>query len=463
MALHCVESGYPGGLGHLEDAVPAPRSSGPFPINEFSAEILIEIFSLVCADKYSRTTSRVSNALAISHVCQLWRSVSLSCSSLWSTICLGSCLRGGPSLARLVDLYCARSRQSPLDIECNATYRESNLKDAFAALANHSERWRSVDVRPQLIEYFGRVHMPRLESATILDNNSSDRIQNEPLRIFADTPRLARWKCDFGLSKISLPWAQLTELEFMASRAHAGWLAAVVPRMRLLRRLVVHIVVPHPQGTPHVAARSRIVFPSTLRDLSLIGQGDPEFLISSSTFTRLEDLAIRRCRAWSHDAFMRMAERSMLHDTLRAFTLKNVRIGFADLLQVLRLLARLTTLRVCDPSLDEDPSYAPRQLNAGGLLAALTMSSAAVTSELLLPHLEKLSLEGRLAIADEALIDMVSSRPGLRELALQFVGDGHLKCDVPLTKATLDSLASLVGPDRAEERSVGRVSFVRLA
>ena len=113
-----------------------------------------------------------------------------------------------------------------------------------------------------------------------------------------------------------------------------------------------------------------------------------ELLISSSTFTRLEDLAIRRCLAWSHAAFMRMAERSMLHDTLRALTLSNVGIGFADLLQVLRLLARVTTLRVCDPSLDEATNYAPLQLNASGLLAALTMSSAAVTSELLLPHLE---------------------------------------------------------------------------
>ncbi|KDN35011.1 hypothetical protein RSAG8_11954, partial [Rhizoctonia solani AG-8 WAC10335] len=119
------ETQLQGALHSLRVARNSARSIAP--INALPAEILVHIFHLVSG-------SRIRTIKHLTHVCSQWRSVSLSCCSLWTQI--NYCPREDPALQpKLLDqvrTYLFRVGQLPLRISICL----GNFPDKFSVHRN---------------------------------------------------------------------------------------------------------------------------------------------------------------------------------------------------------------------------------------------------------------------------------------------------------------------------------------
>ncbi|TRM56794.1 hypothetical protein BD626DRAFT_587082 [Schizophyllum amplum] len=357
--LHRIESASK--LGDGQAVLSSTSRALSSPITTVYPDVLLYIFSLVCAD--CEITSPHSTPVVLSHVCRHWRRLTLGCPPLWSTIHTGYCpyiegddmrasLDDGsyikderkPSafiarVARTVDMYLARSQPAPLDIECRDLYGSiAEVREAVGAIVDHSERWQHLTISADLLSFVdaARGRMPLLERAAVFDDSVNCVDIPTPFNTFATAPRLTRWACDYELHRVTLPWAQLEEVEFEEiefEEIDAERLARVVPEMVRLRRVVAHMhdAPPPPPTQEGRAQEGRIEWPPSLDSFTLIMKAEPEDYTRPAGFLALCTLpphlralrvepecwdapgeGVRYNIGWDHGVFMRMAARSGL-------------------------------------------------------------------------------------------------------------------------------------------------------
>ncbi|PBK64668.1 hypothetical protein ARMSODRAFT_1087800 [Armillaria solidipes] len=107
------------------------------PIWSLPVEILAEIFILAADDGHcvDNLDTRQSIPRVVSHVCQLWRNVALSTSTLWSTLYFDDTTRrrNDPFPTELLQMYLERSKQSPLSFSVNSSNDVTFVLECFAS------------------------------------------------------------------------------------------------------------------------------------------------------------------------------------------------------------------------------------------------------------------------------------------------------------------------------------------
>ena len=158
------------------------------PVSHLPQEILLKIFSYHCYEEPSPT--HLPTWLSITHVCRLFRSISLNCPSLWNRIVLSS--------SEWTQVMLARAGMVPLEIHAYfPIYRQRIQLQNLCTVLSHLPRIRTLsllgastisrDVMAALIAH----PAPLLESFTH-NTNEEDPSPNFPDNIFqgGQVPRL---------------------------------------------------------------------------------------------------------------------------------------------------------------------------------------------------------------------------------------------------------------------------------
>ncbi|KAF7794538.1 hypothetical protein EIP86_005672 [Pleurotus ostreatoroseus] len=208
---------------------PTTPSRELVPIERLPPEILLQIFSFSVhqEDDEQLGLALVRRPFTLSHVCQQWRSLSLTASDLWTSLVFNS-----PSA---VNIFVARSKERPVDIihVADARIEPSSTAELYRPLVTTRKRWHDV---------FWEGSYERMRSLLLVlnyDKTNFPHLHTLDLRVQArDSPCKPILVQTFGsvrfpqLSRLLLSGISPTELP--PSTAHR------------LRRLHVHFPVPRP-------------------------------------------------------------------------------------------------------------------------------------------------------------------------------------------------------------------------
>ncbi|RDB26398.1 hypothetical protein Hypma_006229 [Hypsizygus marmoreus] len=205
------------------------------PINQLPLEILLEIFTVAMqSDDGSRRSESADGILSLSpnphadpevfaQVCQWWREIATSATSLWTTIHI---YKPQPQHLPKIALWFGRSGAHGLSITVTQPvqgYQKTQrpTQDALALLVTQAHRWQSIH-----FSLFGYDHqalsgmslgdLPILESASVFlgtwDQINADRFWS----VVHASPALRRanWGRSYSTMPTHVPWAQLTHLGF---------------------------------------------------------------------------------------------------------------------------------------------------------------------------------------------------------------------------------------------------------
>ncbi|KAJ3800696.1 hypothetical protein GGU11DRAFT_366974 [Lentinula aff. detonsa] len=181
------------------------------------ADILAEIFSMICLGDYSLKINRPgplskesflsSPTLVLTQICSYWRSLVFSLPLLWSSLSIESRhLYGRPALASLVVAYISRSGSVPLTFQLKSDDDAPEVElQVFDALLEHASRWQKATLlvsSPWLLRAKtkldsrlvpGSICFPKLEHL-VLDVQRDSRFDKDvmylPSQIIQSSPRL---------------------------------------------------------------------------------------------------------------------------------------------------------------------------------------------------------------------------------------------------------------------------------
>ncbi|KAE9409992.1 hypothetical protein BT96DRAFT_805823, partial [Gymnopus androsaceus JB14] len=120
------------------------------PIHKLPQEMLGEIFQYLCcgdigANRIHTADLRRLPTLILSCVCIRWYGLVTTMPALWSSFAI--CSLDSPSTSSLVDLFLARSRSHPIDIEIDAYYTSMPVHLlASLTTVESTNRWRHVAI-----------------------------------------------------------------------------------------------------------------------------------------------------------------------------------------------------------------------------------------------------------------------------------------------------------------------------
>lgn len=182
-------------------------------INALPSEIILELFHCVATSHYHWT-----GPWKLGLVCHRWREVALSCSKLWSCICVSYVsLSGIADPIPMVAEWIRRSGDHPLDIiHCVLPPSVDIGRICFTSLLHHSKRWRSLLLllpSQGWSTIFNNMEgrFPNLEFLTLFQYPPC--IDQWAFEAFRDAPSL--WNVHLDIQprfSINLPWQKLTRM-----------------------------------------------------------------------------------------------------------------------------------------------------------------------------------------------------------------------------------------------------------
>ncbi|KAF7375356.1 F-box domain-containing protein [Mycena sanguinolenta] len=443
-------------------AQPASKSNEtvailPSEINQFSAELFVEIFVLCWRsftppfdDIYrsgepqdSSTTvnfefkteiARLAHAplLIVARVCRKWRSIAMGTSLLWCDIELDSVLWASPAQRRtafaVLESTLTRGGNSPLNI--TLTQRDHPIPfRVFSTLAAHSQRWETFSCPSHLIGAFSSIQdrLPRLQWLHLGIS------QYEPGSLdYWNSPSLPSLTSlilggeILGQDMRNLPLEQLRQFECGAiDQSNMKNVMSLMPRLSpgTEFRFLVH-QLDEPEDWAEI---ERVTSNISIFYLHLLGDFNVDYslkvlecvldAITLPCLTQfvLESLEYPCCPLlWSHRAFLALCARSSFDCTLRTLEIYDVHITEAQLVECLSHLPSLERLAISDHQ-----PIAPISARAGvganevlvtdTLLAKLT-HTADSDAPSLVPRLSSLGCQTLMHFDDRALLALVVSR-----------------------------------------------------
>lgn len=185
------------------------------PIRKLPPEILRSIFRDSCPAGNEDSAIQMP-AATLGMVCSHWRDIVLSTTELWSDITLdldADNMEDPRSTQRLIELFLQRAGGSPLDVAIRRTAPGGNCEPALRALAQHSLKWRNV----QLVVTADILSCPalsvlsdRLDALETLDIQVLGSSNNATIDIFRLAPKLHTVAIDgLAASRFTLPTASI--------------------------------------------------------------------------------------------------------------------------------------------------------------------------------------------------------------------------------------------------------------
>ncbi|KAG6906392.1 hypothetical protein DXG01_014158 [Tephrocybe rancida] len=400
------------------------------PISKVPPEILSEIFVTASASDqhgHHRLTGMHAPIPSIlSFVCQLWRDIALHLPPLWKAITFNSqdnkCIR----LSSVIELYLSRSRGAPISIRGTLFDGVADLP-AFDALLLYCNSWWHIDLRfsytfiPRLNTVMHRVPLLQQLSLDVAHPSGVPRWLDEDITAFLSAPVLnVVSACDTILRHAFLPSDQIHALTATDADLRFALLLANKSYGNL-RHLVL-------RGWSTASLFDSTINLPQLSSICLVqdrkSQGSPlkrlfellDLPLLTSLHVEGSDEA-EQALEWSAEAFTSMAGRHAPFP-LKTFSLNHIAISEIDLLASLLVLPLLETLSIGEGRTEQ-------LVISDSFVLGITQPS------ILVPHLSRLSVAGRLQFTPNCLSGMLKSRssssnqhiltgvdPGLADLCL---------------------------------------------
>ncbi|KAJ7671856.1 hypothetical protein B0H17DRAFT_192492 [Mycena rosella] len=253
---------------------------------------------------------RVSDGpLVLANVCKAWREIAINLPPLYSRIRLRHHPRDRDVVARyLRQTWLPRVGGHPMEVDMSSAGDDPREDPVLSALAQYSVQWRSLDMLmerqisgPDAIdEIRGRIPLLRKLKFAV-DRHLGP--PSTPIMAFSDAPELREVDLsDCSLRWISLPWTQLTSIQFSLSSIdnHSMWMSI----LRHTSRLETLCISPSQPFFGHIPALVQLDCLHTLKF-----KADPDFL-DSFTVPTLKCLALGRLSRSDLPALRRFLTRS---------------------------------------------------------------------------------------------------------------------------------------------------------
>ncbi|KAJ7139239.1 hypothetical protein C8R44DRAFT_847339 [Mycena epipterygia] len=237
-----------------------------YPVLTLPPEITAQIFShYVHKSHIGRTRTPGRGPLLLASVCRDWRHICLSMGSLWASLLVYPeqySSRDVKDLLSLLECWLSRAGSHPLDLRI---FRSSSglTSKIFTLLSNYSSQWRTLGVTLDRPFSFPneeiQARIPCLEKLVVTIIAEGDGV---PVKItaFSVAPRLREARLSgASLRWISLPWVQLTHLEFSLESLSACF--EILKQTPMLESLVVYL----PYGTDPPSALLTLAHLHTLK------------------------------------------------------------------------------------------------------------------------------------------------------------------------------------------------------
>ncbi|KAK7023094.1 hypothetical protein R3P38DRAFT_2957495 [Favolaschia claudopus] len=191
------------------------------PVNKLPAELLVEIFSLVCCWNWSSFNygkERVKNVHKLSQVCAYWRRIVHTTPRLFRESLVFR-LQKTPDADYLAVTKQWLERSSPYSIPIHLEnwgekWRSVDAGPLMDIMSATAHRWHSATFRLSSLDVLRRIRTVSLPSLRTFDLSSGDNKHHELTRPLLTAPHLKTVTLrTCRTSKFLLPWAQITVLD----------------------------------------------------------------------------------------------------------------------------------------------------------------------------------------------------------------------------------------------------------
>ncbi|KAJ7462155.1 hypothetical protein FB451DRAFT_479969 [Mycena latifolia] len=272
-----------------------------YPVLTLPPEITAKIFHDCLPTSYTDRERNGSNPqeapILLSHVCRMWREITIGTPALWTTMDLEIC---DVESADIFKTWLSRTGALPLSVKLDFELDEDAIGGIFEVFAEHSHKMQSIELeiyieQLQALEKVGdHCSFPLLQMLSIhfFDADDYDLVDDSEIpciEIFSNSPLL----CEVSLNEappsfISLPWHQLSKF---TGKLYS--IADCLQMLRLMANLAECAFAAHDetQGpTPHELTHSN------LRSLTLFeatsDAGDTDGGDSACSITILDYLSL---------------------------------------------------------------------------------------------------------------------------------------------------------------------------
>ncbi|KAJ7716223.1 hypothetical protein DFH07DRAFT_704892, partial [Mycena maculata] len=224
-------------------------------------EITGQIFLHYVHNPYiGRTGEGAHNPLLLAGVCRSWRDICLSLHSLWSSLRIYPQDHSHSSLISLLGRWLPRAGSHLLDLEL---FRLSASTSAIlSSLSAYSPRWRSLHLTMQTPSSLpeDRHIKGRIPHLSKLDLDVLEPYLGRPVTMFSHAPKLREVRLSAYSARpewITLPWIQLTQLEFGCSLSGCLRVLAQTPHLEVLMVFITLMDRDPPPPIPQTLAHLR--------------------------------------------------------------------------------------------------------------------------------------------------------------------------------------------------------------
>ncbi|KAJ6484163.1 hypothetical protein C8R45DRAFT_1000319 [Mycena sanguinolenta] len=387
---------------------------------------------------------RIANAplLILSQVCSRWHEMAINTPTLWSTVEVSSIIGQTSALVErtimLLNARLARSRDTVLSVSLWLNRDSLPFHPRiFALLAEHSNRWESVQVVGSLHGLDTSVLRGKLLRLTTLAiPGDPDTVQTFAIgprleKVCIATPLLHAQSFNEFLRLQHLRSFECVGVHPMEFQVMSSWMAQ--PRATSVVQLHLTFVINCYNFFPQYnTSLKHMCLPSiagcissfnvctTMREFNACDMATVvERIFAGVTARQLQRLTMgcsgypQLALQWPHTEFLGLCERSGLAHSLRTLRIVEVRIAESDLLQVLSLLAALERLEVGDAP--EEPGTSTQRGKFGDSTDLITDSllgamSQAPGRDCLVPSLSYFACVSRLTFTHGLLVDFAAFR-----------------------------------------------------
>ncbi|KAK7039150.1 hypothetical protein VNI00_010054 [Paramarasmius palmivorus] len=203
------------------------RRSWIAPIRRLPAEVLEEIFDIVCQPysleiSFYQKPGERARTMILSHVSYQWRRIVGRCARLWSRICINVEASNDRSIKILLGLYLTNSAEYPLVFELvgdvDSTRSRTCYQSVIAKISPHCKRLQRFVLN--IDNKHGRMYTRAREDLTLPSSlryfEHSGELEGTAewfSKALRGAPKLTTVKCSNFVSKDLLPYHQLTTLE----------------------------------------------------------------------------------------------------------------------------------------------------------------------------------------------------------------------------------------------------------
>ncbi|KAK7023069.1 F-box domain-containing protein [Favolaschia claudopus] len=187
------------------------------PVNKLPAELLVEVFLLVCDNPPYQ--DRIRQTLALSQACAYWRRVAHSTPRLFREAVYNT-LQRTPSANYLdgTKQWLGRSSPFPISVHLNVSDDRVQAEPLMDILATAAHRWKTADFRVSSLRTLSHISAASLSLLERLNLQSPGWSHHAEVSAFSAADKLRSVHLDTCLtSRFLLPWSQLTHMSIKDS------------------------------------------------------------------------------------------------------------------------------------------------------------------------------------------------------------------------------------------------------